>query len=217
MSLNWFKPLILSLTLLTSLTSWAQNQPRVVLKTNLGDIVLEMQTDAAPKTVDNFLKYVKSGFYNGTIFHRVINNFMIQAGGYDKNLKDKVPRKAIPSEARIALEHGLKNDLGTVAMARTDDPNSASSQFFINVRDNDFLNHQILPDGDVVEYRFRGELKSAPRAQALHQTAGYTPFARVVEGMDVVEKIKQVETGEMGMMKDVPLKPIIIESAKIIN
>lgn len=212
-----FQSALLSLSLFLSIHAQAQTAPRVLLKTNMGDIVLEMQTDAAPKTVDNFLKYVKAGFYTGTIFHRVIDNFMIQAGGYDKAMKDKVTRKAVANEARTALDHGLKNDVGTVAMARTDDPNSATSQFFINVRDNEFLNHQILPEGDVVEYRYHGELKTAARARALQQTAGYTPFAKVVEGMDVVAKIKQVETGDVGMMKNVPLKPIIIESAKIIN
>ncbi len=217
MTINWFKPLLFCLSLFFSLVSLAQTPTRVLLKTNMGDIVLEMQTEAAPKTVENFLKYVKAGFYSGTVFHRVIDNFMIQGGGYDKNLKDRPTRKPVPSEARNALDHGLKNEVGTVAMARTDAPNSATSQFFINVRDNEFLNHQILPEGDVVEYRFHGELKTAPRAQALRQTAGYTPFAKVVEGMEVVEKIKQVETGDMGMMKNVPLKPIIIESAKIIN
>lgn len=216
MKKSMHKYLLLGLGFLLSLSCHAQ-APKVEIKTNVGTIILEMQPEAAPKTVDNFLKYVKSGFYNGTIFHRVIDNFMVQAGGYDKNMKDKVTRKAIPNEARNALDHGLKNDIGTVAMARTDDPNSATSQFFINVRDNDFLNHQILPEGDVVEYRFHGEVKSAPRTRALLQTAGYTPFARVVEGMDVVEKIKQVETGDVGMMKNVPLKPIIIVSAKIIT
>ena len=195
----------------------AEDLPKVSIKTNVGEIVVELYPEAAPKTVDNFLKYVKAGQYKGTIFHRVIDNFMIQGGGYDKNMKEKPTRKAIPSEAGLALEKGLKNDTGTIAMARTEDPNSATAQFFINVRDNDFLNHQELPAGDPVEFNYRGNMTKAPRNQALMATAGYTPFGKVIKGMDVVEKIKTVETGDSHMMQNVPKKDIIIESATVIK
>jgi len=201
---------------LSTLTFAAEN-PKVELKTNMGNIVLELYPEKAPKTVDNFLRYVKAGQYKGTIFHRVINGFMIQGGGFDKNLKEKPTRKPIPLEARYALDNGLKNDVGTIAMARTNDPNSATAQFFINVVDNDFLNHQILPEGDPVEYTRRGTTKTAPRAEALLATAGYTPFGKVIQGMDVVEQIKAVDVKDAGGMQNVPVKPVVIESAKIIK
>ncbi len=206
-----------SALVLGSLPAAAAENPKVELKTNMGDIVLELYPDAAPKTVENFLQYVKAGHYKGTIFHRVINGFMVQGGGYDKGMKEKPTRKPIALEARRALDKGLKNDIGTVAMARTNDPNSATAQFFINVTDNDFLNHQILPEGDPVEYTRRGAVKTAPRAEALLATAGYTPFGKVILGMDVVEKIKAVEIKDVGEMQNVPVKPVIIESAKIIK
>lgn len=202
---------------LSAPAAFAENLPKVAFKTNMGEIVVELYPEAAPVTVDNFLKYVKAGQYKGTIFHRVINNFMIQGGGYDKNFKEKPTRKPIPLEARAALEKGLKNDVGTIAMARTEDPNSATAQFYINVKDNDFLNHQILPDGDPVEFLYRGNNTVAPRAKALLATAGYTPFGKVIKGMDVVEKIKAVETGDSHMMQNVPKKDIIIESATVIK
>jgi peptidyl-prolyl cis-trans isomerase A (cyclophilin A) len=203
--------------MMASAFSFAEGQPKVSLKTNMGEIVIELYPEAAPKTVDNFLKYVKSGHYKGTIFHRVIDNFMIQGGGYDKDMKEKPTNKPVPLEAREALEHGLKNDLGVVAMARTQDPNSASAQFFINVKDNDFLNHQVLPEGDPVEFQYRGNTVTERRARALAMTAGYTPFGKVIKGMEVVEKIKVVETGEAKMMQNVPNKPVIIQSATLLK
>ena len=203
--------------MVSSPASFAEGQPKVSLKTTAGEIVIELYPEAAPKTVENFLKYVKSGHYKGTIFHRVINNFMIQGGGYDKDMKEKPTNKPVPLEARTALEHGLKNDVGTIAMARTQDPNSATAQFFINVKDNDGLNHQILPEGDPVEFQYRNNTVTEPRARALLMTAGYTPFGKVIKGMDVVEKIKVVETGSFKMMQDVPNKPITIQSATLLK
>jgi peptidyl-prolyl cis-trans isomerase B (cyclophilin B) len=157
--------------------------------TNKGTIVLEMDAEKAPETVTNFEQYAKDGFYNGTIFHRVIDGFMIQGGGMEPGMKEKATRDSIKNEA----ENGLKNDRGTIAMARTPDPHSASSQFFINLNDNNFLN---FPSADA-------------------QGFGYCVFGKVVEGMDVVDEIKNVATGSSGGHQDVPVEDVIIESVTI--
>jgi len=161
---------------------------KVTLDTTMGKIVLQLDAAKAPKSVDNFVKYVKAGHYDGTVFHRVIPNFMIQGGGMSPDLKEKPTRAPIPLEAR----NGLTNVRGTVAMARTGDPNSATSQFFINVQDNDFLNAANSRDGN-----------------------GYAVFGKVVSGMDVVDKIRVVPTGTVGPYDDVPTKPVIINKATV--
>jgi cyclophilin family peptidyl-prolyl cis-trans isomerase len=163
----------------------AADAPRVSLKTSMGEIVLELYPEKAPKSVENFLQYVKNGHYNGTIFHRVIDGFMIQGGGFDKNMKQKPTRAPIENEAK----NGLKNEPYTLAMARTSDPHSASAQFFINVKNNSFLDY---PGQD---------------------GWGYAVFGKVIKGMDVVDKIKLVPTAG----GDVPTKPVVIESASIIK
>ncbi len=195
----------------------AQKTIKVQMKTSMGNITLELYPESAPKTVDNFLHYVKKGQYNKTIFHRVIDNFMIQGGGMDAKMNEKPTDKPIPSEAALALKWGLKNDLGTIAMARMSDPNSARAQFYINVNVNEFLDHQELPPGDPVQINKNGETVTLPRIQALNATAGYTPFGRVIEGWDVVEKIKVVPTDVMSIHKNVPIKPITILTMKVIK
>ncbi|WP_026470304.1 peptidylprolyl isomerase [Alkanindiges illinoisensis] len=167
------------------------SHPQVELNTNKGRIVLELNPEKAPKTVANFLSYVKSGHYDGVIFHRVIDNFMIQGGGFDANFKEKPTRDSIENEA----DNGLTNEEGTVAMARTNAPHSASAQFFINVKNNTFLNH----------------------TGKTPQGWGYAVFGKVVEGMDVVNTIKKVKTGNRGYHSDVPVEDIVIESAKVIS
>ncbi len=172
----------------------AQGAPKVKFVTSEGDFVVEVYPDKAPKTVENFLQYVKDKYYDGTIFHRVINNFMVQGGGFDASYAQKPTRAPVVHEGREALaKGGDKNVLGTLAMARTNEPNSASSQFFINVKDNDFLN-------------------------PTPQSYGYTVFGKVVSGMDVVNKIKSVPTGAAGPFRsDVPKTPILIKSATLVN
>ena len=165
----------------------AEPSPRVQLATNMGNIVLELYPDKAPQTVANFLQYVHDGFYEGTIFHRVIDGFMIQGGGFTAEFEQKETREPIQNEAN----NGLKNTRGTVAMARTGDPHSATAQFFINVVDNDFLNH------------------TAPGEQGW----GYCVFGQVVEGMDIVDKIRQTPTENRGPFAGVPTTPVIIEKA----
>jgi peptidyl-prolyl cis-trans isomerase B (cyclophilin B) len=163
----------------------------VKLETSLGDITLELNEEKAPVTTANFLQYVKDGFYDGTIFHRVINGFMIQGGGFGADMRQKMTKGGIQNEA----DNGLKNDNYTVAMARTQDPHSASAQFFINVADNDFLNHT---------------------AKSM-EGWGYAVFGKVVEGQDVVDKIKAVPTRTNGFHQDVPKEPVVINKAEVIE
>ena len=164
--------------------SLAAQAQKVKLATSMGDIVVELDAAKAPKTVDNFVQYVKAGQYNGTIFHRVISTFMIQGGGMTPDMKEKPTRPPIPLEAK----NGLNNERGTIAMARTPDPNSATAQFFINVKDNDFLNAARAADGN-----------------------GYAVFGKVISGMDVVDKIRAVPTGNA----DVPTTPVVIKKATL--
>ena len=164
---------------------------KVLLKTNKGEITLTLDAAKAPKSVANFLQYVKSGHYDGTIFHRVIDNFMVQGGGMTAGMKQKPTGAEIENEAN----NGLKNDRYTVAMARTSDPHSATAQFFINVNDNDFLNH------------------TAPNAQGW----GYAVFGKVTGGMDVVDTIRKVKTGSSGFHQDVPAEDVVIEKATVLE
>lgn len=172
--------------------AWASDAPQVRIDTNLGAIELELNASAAPRTVENFMRYARDGFYNGTIFHRVIKNFMIQGGGFTQTFIQKPVRAAVPNEAF----NGLKNDRGTIAMARTMDPHSATAQFFINTVNNDFLN-------------FR---------EKTTQGWGYTVFGRVTKGMDVVDRIQSVITGEGGPFdQDVPQPMVVINKIEIIR
>jgi peptidyl-prolyl cis-trans isomerase A (cyclophilin A) len=183
--------LVLTLSLLfcaAALAGDAKN-PLVLMDTSLGKIKIELFAKEAPVTVKNFLEYVNEGFYNGTIFHRVINGFMIQGGGFTADMRQKQTRAPIRNEA----DNGLKNDRGTIAMARTNNPDSATAQFFINVVDNGGLNRP-RPDG-----------------------FGYAVFGRVVDGMDVVDKIKAVQTGIRMGMGDVPETPVVIKSVKVVK
>jgi peptidyl-prolyl cis-trans isomerase B (cyclophilin B) len=169
--------------------------PQVDLRTSAGTIRIELYPAKAPKTVENFLQYVKDGHYNGTVFHRVIDGFMVQGGGFDGSFKQKQTRKPVANEAKAAVSAGLKNDVGTLAMARTSDPDSATAQFFINVNDNAFLNSGD-PKGDGV---------------------GYAVFGKVVSGMDVVTKIAKMPTGSGGpFQRDVPRPIVVIEQASIV-
>ena len=206
------KQLVFTAAALFSTTAWAQDakpaapaatpaaesapapatNPRVAVHTNMGDIVIELYPEKAPKSVENFLQYVKDKHYDGTIFHRVIGDFMIQGGGFTPDLRQKAVRDPIPNEAN----NGLSNTLGTVAMARTNDPNSATSQFFINVVDNSRLDHVSPENG---------------------YTWGYAVFGKVTEGMDVVDRIKAVETGPAGPLdKSVPKSPVLINSVEVL-
>ncbi|GHD30346.1 peptidylprolyl isomerase [Parahalioglobus pacificus] len=163
----------------------------VIMRTTFGDIKLELDAERAPKTVENFLMYAREGFFNGTIFHRVIDNFMIQGGGFDTEMQQKSTQEPIENEA----DNGLKNDTATIAMARTMDPHSATAQFFINVKDNDFLNHS----GKTM------------------QGWGYAVFGKVVEGEEVLDKIRAVPTTSRAGHQDVPVDPVIIESVDIVE
>jgi cyclophilin family peptidyl-prolyl cis-trans isomerase len=196
-------------------SAFAVQAQTIEIKTSMGTITAELYGDRAPITVENFMQYVKAGFYNGTIFHRVIPTFMIQGGGFTPDMQQKKTRAPVAHEGRGAFSKGAKNEIGTLAMARTGDPDSATAQFFINVQDNDFLNPTLLPDGDPVTFQYQGRMVTASRAQALPATAGYTVFGRVTKGMDVVERIKTVPTASAGMHQDVPVKPVLIESIKL--
>jgi peptidyl-prolyl cis-trans isomerase A (cyclophilin A) len=200
----------------------AQDAPRVKFATTAGDIVLEVYPDKAPRTVENFLQYVKDKHYDGTVFHRVIDNFMVQGGGFDTKYAQKTTRAPIAHEGRESLAKGLKNTVGTLAMARTNDPHSASAQFFINVKDNAFLDPTPIPPGDpVAKFEFQGRTyENMPRATLLNapQLWGYTVFGKVVSGMDIVNKIKATPTGAGGPFpSDVPRTPIIVNSATLVK
>ena len=181
-------PRILVLVAGAVLSLAALATPTIEMQTSMGKIVIDLDSEKAPRSVQNFLQYVNEGFYNGTVFHRVIPDFMIQGGGFTVDMEQKPTPRKVENEAR----NGLKNDRGTLAMARTADPNSASSQFFINHRDNASLNYP-SPDG-----------------------AGYAVFGKVTQGMDVVDRIARVATGNRSMHQNVPLEPVIIQSVKII-
>ena len=170
----------------------AAGKPKVYFKTNIGDFTLELEPERAPKTVANFLQYVRDGHYDGLIFHRVIKAFMIQGGGFDKNCNKVPTREAIENEA----DKGISNERGTIAMARTNDPHSATNQFFINVKFNGFLNHR----------------------SKTSEGWGYTAFGRVIDGMNIVGRISRMETGSGGpFSSDVPKDKVVIERAKIIS
>ena len=194
---------------------------KVQITTSAGVIEAELYADKAPRTVANFLQYVKAKHYDGTVFHRVIANFMVQGGGYDTQYEQKATRAPIQHEGRAALAAGLKNTTGTLAMARTGDPHSATSQFFINVVDNAFLDPTPIPDGDPVKrFEYQGRVyENLPRSQLLNapQLYGYTVFGKVTSGMDVVQKIRQTPTGSGGPFPtDVPKTPVIIQSITLI-
>lgn len=194
----FFRRFIFMCLLCCSLITHAQsNYPQVKFVTSAGEFVVEVYTDKTPKTAENFLSYVREGHYNGTIFHRVINNFMIQGGGYDSKYNEKSTRPPIKHEGVEAKASGaLHNTIGTLAMARTNNPHSATAQFFINVKDNDFLDHQ----------------------SATQQGWGYVVFGKVISGMDTVNRIKQLPTGAGGPFpSDVPQTQVLIQSATLVK
>jgi len=188
---RYLAPLVLALFSITAFAEGDSPLPQVKLQTNHGDIIIELNSDKAPNTVENFLSYVNDGFYEGTIFHRVIENFMIQGGGFTEDFEQKQTKAPIKNEAN----NGLSNIIGTVAMARTGDPHSATAQFFINTVNNDYLD-------------FRGENGPA---------WGYAVFGHVIEGMDVVNEIRAVKTANKGPHQNVPVEAVIIEKASVIN
>lgn len=187
--MNYLNTLLTTVTMLLALTSNAIAATQIEFETSVGNFVVEVYPEKAPVTVENFLKYVNDGFYNNTIFHRVISRFMIQGGGFERDLSEKETRPPIVNESN----NGLLNHTGTIAMARTSNPNSATAQFFINLSDNQFLNYT-SPEPDLV---------------------GYCVFGKVVSGMDVVHKIGIVPTGNSRGFSDVPIRPIIIKQAKL--
>ena len=174
-------------------TAYAQDKPRVEVKTNLGSMVIELEPAAAPNTVENFLAYVKSGHYEGTVFHRVIKGFMIQGGGFAADMKEKSSKAPIKNEAEMALKAGVKNDRGSIAMARTGDPHSATAQFYINHGNNDMLN---FPSRDGF---------------------GYVAFGKVVSGIEVVDKIAEVATTTKPPHQNVPQTPVVIEKVTLLT
>lgn len=188
--LNRLAGLAILLTLLTPTTLLAEGNPSAVIRTSMGEIQLELYADKAPVSVENFVNYAKSGYYDGTIFHRVIGNFMIQGGGFTPDMQKKTTGEPIQNEAA----NGLKNKRGTIAMARTNNPHSATSQFFINVNDNTDLDY--TGEGSSREW-------------------GYTVFGRVTSGMSVVDSIRFVPTGRVQGFSDVPKEPVVIESVEI--
>ena len=181
------RPFLIAFAFLCSIAAHAAN-PQLEVKTSQGTLLIELYQDKAPKSVENFLQYAKDGFFNGTVFHRVIPDFMIQGGGFTPYMKQKEARAPIQNEAK----NGLKNELGTLAMARTGDPHSASAQFFINLKDNSFLDY---PSRD---------------------GWGYAVFGKVVQGIDIVQKIAKVPTTNMGPHQNVPSTPVLIESVKLL-
>lgn len=188
--MRFFLKFSLLVVFLTHLTGChAMSNPTVTLETNHGNITIELNPEAAPKTVENFLAYAKEGFYDGTIFHRVIPNFMIQGGGFTADMNQKSTKAPVENEAN----NGLKNEVGTIAMARTSDPHSATAQFFINVKDNGFLNF------------------TAPTMKGW----GYCVFGKVTEGLDIVQKIEKVATGNKSGHQDVPVEPVVIEKVVV--
>jgi len=201
----------------------AEDAPRVRFDTTAGSFVVELYPDKAPKTVENFLQYVRDKHYDGTIFHRVMDNFMVQGGGFDTNYVQKKTRAPILHEGREALaKGGMRNLVGTLAMARTPDPNSASSQFFVNVKDNAFLDPVLIPPGDPVpKFEYQGRVyENTPRANLLNapQLFGYTVFGKVVSGMDIIMKIKSTPTASGGPFpSDVPRTPIVIQTATLVK
>jgi cyclophilin family peptidyl-prolyl cis-trans isomerase len=182
----------LTMALGTAAVAAGKGNPMVVLSTSMGDIKIELYQDKAPVSVQNFLEYVKAGYYDGTIFHRVIPGFMVQGGGLNADMRDK--REGQKPPIKNESSNGLKNDTGTLAMARTSVPDSATSQFFINVKDNAFLNKESAQD-----------------------KVGYAVFGKVVEGMDVVKKIEQVKTTTKGPHQNVPTDAVVIKSAKVVS
>ncbi len=188
-----YKVLIIVLVVVLGMSkaSFAESpNPKVQLETSKGVIIVELDAAAAPKTVENFVSYVEDGFYDGTIFHRVIKQFMIQGGGFTSDMKQKSPNAPVQNEA----DNGLENNRGTIAMARTNDPHSATAQFFINIIDNTFLNHKAKTS----------------------QGWGYCVFGHVIEGLDVVDAIEAVSTTTKSPYQDVPVEPVIIEKATMV-
>ena len=208
-----FQLVAISTSLLALTNTHAEDKPRVEMKTSVGTIVIELDSKAAPKSVANFLEYVKSGFYEGTVFHRVIKGFMAQGGGFDKTLKQKETRAPVVNEGEVAEKAGLKNDRATISMARTGDPHSATAQFYINFKDNTMLNASTAKENTPAPCK-----ADNPPAQCKTYGWGYTAFGRVVQGMDIVDKMADIPTGAGGVFpSDVPQTQIVIEKVTLIT